>query len=240
MAYLDDIILFARSVEEHAEHIEIVVRDLLSAGLRISPSKAFILPFRRMDVLGVTVDLLAQAFFVSPSFCLKVKEACEEVLAHVPLVPRRLLESFSGKVGFVALVHPYLNLKRSFLVHAIARADCDAGVGVQAPVVMIASDALKEVEWWRSEEACAAMREPSFWDVLPLTRLYARHYPSALSPDITLASDASELGVGLRLRDAVVAEPLPAELLGTSSTARELYAIARVIRRAAGSGLLGG
>ena len=39
MAYLDDIIIFSRTLEEHLKHIEIIFQKLKAAGLKLKESK---------------------------------------------------------------------------------------------------------------------------------------------------------------------------------------------------------
>ena len=41
MVYLDDIIIYSRSEEEHVKHLELVIARLREAGLRLKPTKCF-------------------------------------------------------------------------------------------------------------------------------------------------------------------------------------------------------
>lgn len=234
LAYLDDVIVFSASFQEHVMAVRTVVEDLNAAGLRISAAKAFLAPFRRLDVLGVTVDLALQAFWVAPGYVTKVEADLQEVLAHrsVP-IPRKCLESLVGRLGFVGLVHPALNVKRSAMIFALGGSSDDGA----APVAW-SQPLLDELMWWTSEEATAWMRRPAFWDSLPVTKLYAKHL-APVRPVLSLSSDASEFGIGLTVDGGLVAEPLPASLVGGSSAARELYAILRCLQWARASKTLG-
>ena len=40
MVYLDDIVIYSRSEEEHVQHLELVFAHLREAGLRLKPTKA--------------------------------------------------------------------------------------------------------------------------------------------------------------------------------------------------------
>jgi hypothetical protein len=234
LAYLDDIIFFAASLEEHVWALRIVVQDLVRAGLRVSVKKAFILPFRRLDALGVSVDLPRQAFFVSPSYVEKVTTGVRDILAASPLLPRKALEILFGRLGFVGLVHPYLNIRRSIIASALS---VSPGGPVPA-VVEIWPELAEELRWWLSAEALGFLSSPSWWDALPYTRLYARTMDSDGGVTVALASDASDFGVGLLLPGELVPEPLPPSLIGAPSAARELYGMLRALQRADSTGLL--
>ena len=42
MVYLDDIVIYSRSEEEHVQHLELVFSRLREAGLRLKPTKIFL------------------------------------------------------------------------------------------------------------------------------------------------------------------------------------------------------
>ncbi len=228
LAYLDDILIFAQTLEEHARVVRTVVLDLLAAGLRISSRKAFLLPFRRLDALGVTVDLSRQAFFVAPTYISKVLADVRAALAFPREIPRKLFESLFGRLGFVGIVHPFLNVRRSCMAAGLS---CP-GDSAAPSSVAVSTQLREELEWWASPDALSWLRSAADWDALPCTRLYATSLPGRLSPSVSLSSDASESGIGLSFLQSIAAEPLPSHLVGASSAARELYAILRVIQRA--------
>lgn len=40
--YIDDIMIFSRTLEEHLYHIELVLRHIVEAGLKLKPTKCFL------------------------------------------------------------------------------------------------------------------------------------------------------------------------------------------------------
>lgn len=54
LAYLDDIVVYSKTWEEHLHHLRQVLRQLHTAGLRVNPQKSKV-GFRELDYLGYTV-----------------------------------------------------------------------------------------------------------------------------------------------------------------------------------------
>ena len=235
-AYLDDILILARTLDEHMWAVSVVVEDLIAAGLRISPSKAFIAPYTRLDYLGLTVDLLAEAFVVPAAYSSKVRadarsiiDAIEayggrpvdaEVTVGTPRIQRLL-----GRIAFLGLAVPWLSCFRAHLTRLIA--------GSPPPARVVIDDGSKEeLEWWLGEQAAMILERKWPWFSIAQTKLFSRKFDAPL-PQFIVHGDASDTGIGMRLASGeIVSEPLPPELPPTSpSVARELYAMCRLVER---------
>lgn len=90
MAYMDDVVIFSRSFQEHLTHLRVVLGRLQAAGLTVNPRKMQ-LACGRIDLLGFTVE----AGTVRPE---------EDKLAAILEYPRprdvKSLQRFLGMVGF--------------------------------------------------------------------------------------------------------------------------------------------
>lgn len=235
-AYLDDILVMARTVEEHFRAVSIVVGDLMAAGLRISPPKAFILPYTRLDYLGITVDFHAEAFAIPASYTSKVLDDVRSILAASNVrgitsegtratvgVPR--IQRLLGRIAFLGLVIPWVSCFRAHLTGLIS--------GTPQPArVAINDGSREELEWWLSAQAAEILARSWPWFSIAHTKLYFRKL-DAPRPQFAVHGDASETGIGMRLTcGKIVSEPLPPELPPTApSVARELYAMCRLIER---------
>lgn len=235
-AYIDDIFVLSRSLEEHVGSVEIVVSDLLAAGLRISKAKTFIEPYVTLDYLGMTVHLGGRvgvgdrgaadgAFALTPKYVRKLKDGAAELLegARVGAVRVVAIQRFLGRIAFASLAIPWLTFFRAHLTAALAHPRAQVRLG---------GGATEELAWWLGDEAGELLTRRWPWLVTSGTKLYPVHGARPL-PRYEVHGDASEHGIGLRLQTGqLVAEPLPPELPPTaSSTARELYAMVRLVER---------
>jgi hypothetical protein len=110
-AYLDDIIILGTSWSEHVEAVNIVVEDLVSAGLRISPTKAYVLPYTRLDFLGLTICLDSAAFAIPTAYTDRIVASARK-LWETPegIVTVRDVQVFLGRVAFASVAIPYHGL----------------------------------------------------------------------------------------------------------------------------------
>jgi hypothetical protein len=222
-AYLDDIIVFGRTIIEHARSVQIVVEDLIRAGLRISPSKAFVWPYVSLEYLGMGIELRRRAFFLTPKCISNIVADAKSLLEVKGCAALRNVQRLLGRIAFASLAIPWLS---TFLAHLAAATSSDSSV------LELNDGAREELSWWVSDAALVIMRRLWPWTMIATTKLYAR-WTSAPVPQWRVHGDASNHGIGLRLRDGhLTSEPLPPELPPTSSsTCRELYAMVRLIER---------
>lgn len=224
MAYVDDIIILAESHRELAEATEMVVDDLMAAGIRISAEKSHIRPYTVMDFLGLTVDLQAKAFVITDKKLQNIQDDARALLKEGPPTDMRDVQSFLGRVAFAAVACPWLTYFRAAL----------NGRTVPGGPPVWSNEEAAELRWWAGPAMGLLGGRRWEWKRTAATRLYAR-FGTAPLPDYYAASDASDTGVGLRYGTAeILHEPLPPWLPPDSpSTARELYGIVRLIERAA-------
>ena len=112
MVYLDDIVIYSRSEEEHVQHLELVFARLREAGLRLKPTKCFF-GLEEIKLLGYIVN--RDGIHTDP----------EKVKAIAKLTPPRDLKgvrSFLGMTGFyrqclpdyAQIAEPLEELKRKY------------------------------------------------------------------------------------------------------------------------------
>ena len=96
-AYVDDIVIFSSSLEEHARHLFLVFEKLASVNICLAPTKSY-LGYPSVALLGQKVDALGLS-------------TAEEKLAPISKLafPRNLrqLETYLGMTGFLRQYIPY-------------------------------------------------------------------------------------------------------------------------------------
>ena len=251
IAYLDDIAIFARNTDEYAAHVNVVVRDLADAGIRISAKKAFTAPFERFEFLGLLVDLRGNgAFSISSERAATIASEAAGIVADPSSADAHRLAAFLGRTTFASAACPWLRFYQSELVACLTAA-APTGLpsrGLHDPPIPVpwSAAAFDELEWW-SRHATPLLTASWPWQVLATTKsFFSRGAPQPPScPSATAASDASATGVGLQFPvvdesgtllawDRIEAEPLPPWLPPSSpSAARELYGLARLLESGA-------
>lgn len=256
LAYIDDFLVLADTPEELAAATQIVVSDLIAAGLRLSPKKCFLGAFTRIDFLGLTTDLTEQAFAIPPRKLAQIAEGARSLLASGPT--RQETEVLVGRIAFASIACPWLCYFRAAIVADALASDphppqtltCprpSPAPDPQAPQTLThalppatttdaavewSNDATTELRWWAEESQGFLSGRMWPWHRTAHTKLFARARGGEVPlPDFVGATDASDTGIGLRLPSGVLdSEPLPPELPPSSpSVARELYAILRLI-----------
>lgn len=61
--YIDDILIFSRTLQEHIQHIELVLRRIIESGLKLMPSKCF---FLRQEVEYLGHIITSEGLKVNP------------------------------------------------------------------------------------------------------------------------------------------------------------------------------
>jgi hypothetical protein len=222
-AYLDDILILGDTTIEHAQAVRMVVDDLKAAGLRISKEKAFLRPYSVIDFLGLTIDLTDHSFRVPPDKMEKVRTNARDLLRSNQIKVRDAL-AFIGRIAFLAIAVPFAIFFRAELLNLVGGKDPNHSVNMTQSV-------RTELTWW-TQEATARMFTQRSWPFRQFnhTRLRASRGAPQSTPSFQMSSDASEDGIGLRqVNGKLIGEPLPKDLIGTSSTARELYGLTRLL-----------
>jgi hypothetical protein len=250
--YLDDFIYFSSSVDTHLDAMDVVTSDLLEAGWQLTPEKCPIEPVHSITYLGIDVNVLDRSFTLPPS---RIEQLIAGALALLAPSPQPLAElaTFIGRANFARVVLPRCGF---FLVHLYTLLPSDGRPDINpssdpdpdhplssCPIhrrrdlfsgtVDVSPAARAELLWW-STTARERLQRHAPWDRIATARVWVKHGASVSGdPVATGRSDASDTGVGNSWQrgDTVhrCYDLLPQSLLGTSSTARELYGAARLV-----------
>ena len=88
--YLDDIVIYSRSPEEHARHLRLVLRRIENAGLKLNPKKC--------DFCKKSVELLG--YIVSDQGIAPQPEKTEAIVQLPPPIDVKGVRSFLGMTGY--------------------------------------------------------------------------------------------------------------------------------------------
>jgi hypothetical protein len=226
MAYVDDIIFFAASATEFANNADTVLSDLRSARVLVAPKKTFILPFTKLEVLGLLVNMAIQSFSVPTSKIGKIAEAARTMLIDGHCLRRSLL-SLMGRLGYAAVACPYVIFFRASLL------GCIGSRPSPLETIYFTLQAKAELEFWASSEARTMLATEWPWKRFCTQRVFARHASPRAPPNFVVWGDASEFGAGYNSSSAIGlpdSELLPPEYSGNAipSIVRELFVIVRL------------
>lgn len=119
-AYIDDVIIFSQTWEEHLEHLEAVIKKIKETGLTVNPEKCSI-GMRSTHYLGFIVGQGEVRPVVS-----KV-----QAIKQVPTPKnKREVQRFLGMVGYYRTFIPQFSEKAAPLTDCIRRHKGDCGGGV--------------------------------------------------------------------------------------------------------------
>jgi hypothetical protein len=231
MAYVDDIIFFAASMDEFARAAEMILTDLRQAGLLASPKKTFILPFTMLDVLGLRINLISQSLSIPPSKINKIAAAAHALLSNKQ-GSRRTILSLIGRLGHASAACPYISFFRAALLGSLQTDSLSL-----TETIFFSTDALRELQFWASEDARLMLGTQWPWKKFCSHRVFARHSAPRSLPSFTVWGDASEFGAGYNSSCALglpESELLPPEFSGNHvpSIVRELWVIVRLVELA--------
>lgn len=204
--YLDDILVTAHSFEKWLWSIKRITSDLSYCGVRIGIDKFFLGPFECLEFLGVFIDYAASSLFISETRLQKAAETCTALLIGDAITVREV-QVFLGHLSFFSAAHQGLSLfRRSLDLWVADNSDVEA-----AP---LSSEA--EAELMLLRDALPSWSHRSF-----------KTLPFANCIMITDAAEHAWAGILVSGNSVLLAahDPLPAELLGASSLAREMFAL---------------
>lgn len=132
--YADDIVVWASSEEECARYLAEAHALLAQAGWSVHPDKT-VPPCQRLDILGVTFDLVSKTCCLSHSFRRSLASSLLEFSSHSHATKRSFAELF-GAIAWGAVAVPSLFPLANPLLHAMLRArDWDSLVSVDSAVL---------------------------------------------------------------------------------------------------------
>lgn len=211
--YLDDIWFGGATFSEWLRNARLILKDIRSAGLRLSPKKAFLGPYDRMEFLGLLLDAIADTISVPGRTLEKLKSLASGLLAladSTPLSPGdvKALEKFLGTLSFCGA--------------------CLKGCGVFRRLL---DNVLRD--WYRGDAVSlgAAKAELRFW-ADRVDTLNGRSLSALPVARLMLAVDTSDTASGcLAIREGRVTGwarfPLSESEKLESSTVRELLGLVR-------------
>ena len=228
-AYVDDIVFFAPSFEVFLQTATVIMADLIAAGIIVSPPKTFILPFTRLDILGLRFDLCKQSISVPPNKIEKIADSAREILARRSATRRTLL-SLIGRLGYASVACPYIIFFRAALLASI-------GSGPLHEIIQLTPAALQELYFWSSHDGYNLLATDWPSKKFCSQRIWAKHNPVRAMPTFFAWGDASEFGAGYNSSARLglpASELLPSELAGNGvpSIVRELFVIVRMVELA--------
>jgi hypothetical protein len=228
LAYVDDIIFFAESPEAFVRAAEIILSDLRAARIAVSPKKTFISPFRRLDALGLRVDLASQSFSVPPAKIAKITNLANTILANKSCIRRTLL-SLIGRLGFASVACPYVIFFRAGLLGNLQNGSDDLD-----ETLYMTDTATSELSFWSSTDSSRMLSTTWPWKRFSSHRVFAQHASPRDPPTFTVWGDASETGAGYNSSSQLglpASELLPPEYSGNRipSIVRELWVMVRLV-----------
>lgn len=231
MGYLDDLLIGADDADVLVEHTRNILKDLNDAGIRVSSKKAYICPYERIEFLGILFDIPSRTMAIADDRLQRISDDAKQIYDDATATPGATVSTtdilaLCGRIQFASFVQPLLVFHRSALLSSVSAAP------VSQSRLSLSTDALDDLRWW-IHDARQTLTDRWFpWDSPASIRVRARVTGADVVPEVvaTLATDASETGVGYRLLSGeLVGEPLPPDLMGASSTARELHGVVRVL-----------
>ena len=109
-SFLDDFLILARSFQEAVEHTSQTIDLLQRLGFEINWEKSSLFPTRRLEYLGVIIDLEAMTFSLPQEKILKILQFCKATEASS--LKRKELERL---IGFLSFAADFLPLGRLWL-----------------------------------------------------------------------------------------------------------------------------
>ena len=260
LQYLDDVVFGARSARDALGAAQRLIAILRRFGWLVHPTKCTgtseaVQAFR---ALGMWVDLATQTFSVPPDMLSRILDAATALATGPVLRPVRTVARLKGLLSATWLATGIATRVRTRALSAVVDsrppAQGDSARAVRrawASLVLLSADALDEIRWWLRflpDHHSAAIRPRPFdasvdgdiasdaSDVGIGAVLTTRHGNPHASGLLRALADRAPAGVSLSALAAYAqagiefARPLPASLLGASSTLRELFGIAEFIR----------
>lgn len=249
--YLDDFLILASSVDDLAAAMDIVTADLLAAGWQLDPAKCFLQPHYVIEYLGVNVHVSDRAFSLPTSKAQWLEAEADALLAETGPVRSDRLATFVGRASFARVALPRAGFFLAHLYSLIGSPPADplADPPTDHPLtsatlhrtadkhdaspITLSDEAREELTWWR-DDSPARLGRPLHWANLGTMRVWTKHGagPPTTGP-LVGRSDASDSGVGLSWTQGTdvgrAHDLLPPDLVGASSTARELHGAARLV-----------
>ncbi|MGL4850115.1 MAG: reverse transcriptase domain-containing protein, partial [Clostridium sp.] len=210
IVYMDDILIYSRSLEEHKEHLREVRRKLEEVGLRLNVKKCEY-GKREIKILGHTIS----------GGCVKVDEEKVKTIRSLPVPDtRKKLQSFLGLFNYCTK-HIKDSYKLTAELYAVLKLKDKAEVAFWA-----CSE--KETEYVKSIEKCKKALEEAAILTIP-----------DLNEKFTLTTDASKEGIGAVLSQVIDGEEKIVCYYGAlknmaernySTTEQELLAVIKAIQ----------
>src|SRR5271170_7530362 len=99
LVYIDDIVIYSRTFEEHVKHVDLVLKAIANSGLTLSPSKCH-LGYRSIIILGNKVSRLGLSTH---------HEKLRAVWELEPPKDQKKLETFLGLAVYFSAYIPYFS-----------------------------------------------------------------------------------------------------------------------------------
>jgi hypothetical protein len=182
MAYLDDIIILASSLEESRKNTARVLALLVELGWLVNTDKSSLVPSQKMEYLGFLFDTKQMRIYVTKEKRKKFRSAVSRMLKKLEKGERTKLRTWAslvGKLQSLAPAVPFCRLHLQCMTRIQGQILKSQGREVWDMMINIPKEARTELEWWlewlRGWNGNAIIQEPS---------------------QVDFFSDASDLGYG--------------------------------------------
>ena len=143
VSYIDDMLIICASKHELILQVATVLKLFMYLGFIINDDKSIVVPTKRIEFLGFTIDSTQMMIFVPATKLIKIKQQCT-IMITAKIVSRRQLASLIGmmvaasKAIILAPLH-YRGLQRQII---------DTSDQNWEVMVTINKESLKDLNWW--------------------------------------------------------------------------------------------
>lgn len=159
-AYIDDLIILSRSIEQGLKQIEISIALLENLGFVINREKSVLIPSQRINHLGLCLDSIHMTVKVSQDKCSKMRQACNFLKSKICFIIREVAKVLGLMISYTPGVE-------NGLLHYRKLESCKNWALKYnrfdySKTMTISKEALKEVTWWEQniESECTYLLKP--------------------------------------------------------------------------------
>lgn len=174
VAYLDDLLLMARSRTAALQHLATLLHLLLSLGFSVNWKKSHLVPTRELTFLGITINASSMEFTLPEDKAVKLESQCQQLLTRSSVTLREVASVVGRMVSTAVAILPaplhYHSLQATKSIHLRRGA-------TYSRQIQLTEQCKQELRWWT--------RHLRQWNGRPVR---------IADPDLVIQSDASSAG----------------------------------------------